>query len=144
MTPMSPPSLCTNRCGTLVYGGGQCPDCLTVTRRTNDRQRPNGYQRGWTQAWSSFSKRYLWEHPTCVSAACSQLPEWNRTPSTDVDHTDGHSRTCAHKYDTTHMQALCHPCHARKTVAEDGGFTGGTQRCTTTNIDDDDDLPDEW
>jgi len=129
--PVSPPSLCTNRCGTLVYGGGQCADCLSETRRETDRRRPNGYQRGYTTEWAAFRKTYLEDHVLCESAECRELPVWNRTEATDVDHLNGHSRLCAHKYDTRHCQALCHACHSHKTATEDGGFTGrGGYRCT--------------
>ena len=121
--PVSPPSICTAPgCGTLVYGGGRCPDCLTQTRRERDRTRGNGTQRGWTTKWAAFSKAYLIEHPLCECDECSALPTWRRPASTDVDHTDGHSRTCAHKYDKTHLMALSHAHHSRKTATEDGGF----------------------
>lgn len=129
LMPFSPPSLCTKGCGTLVYGGGQCPECLAETRRDNDRLRPNGYQRGYTHAWAKYSKDYLARHPYCECDDCMKTP-FNRPRATDVDHTDGHSRTCPHAMDDAHVQALSHSHHAIKTAREDGGFgTTKTQRC---------------
>lgn len=128
--PLSPPSLCTKGCGTLVYSGGQCPECLAETRRDNDRLRPNGYQRGYTRAWAQFSKDYLTRHPLCECTPCTTGPPWQRQQATDVDHTDGHSRTCPHAMDDTHLQALSHSHHAIKTAHEDGAFgTTKTDRC---------------
>ena len=121
--PTSPPSLCTNRCGTLVYGGGQCPECLTQTRRERDRERPNGYQRGYTREWATFSKAYLTDHYYCESP--THGPH-NRPRATDVDHIDGTGRTGTHAYNTNNLQALCHSCHARKTAQNDGGFGNKT------------------
>jgi 5-methylcytosine-specific restriction protein A len=120
--PVSPPSLCTNRCGTLVYGGGQCVECLAETRRETDRRRPNGYQRGYTTEWAAFRKTYLEDHVLCESAECRELPVWNRTEATDVDHIDGTGRNGARAYDSTNLQALCHSCHSRLTAKHDGGF----------------------
>lgn len=129
--PYAPPSLCTNRCGELVYGGGKCPECLAEGRKESDRRRPNGYQRGYTKEWAQFRRHYLYDHQLCESAECRQSPVWSRAEATDIDHLHGHSRMCAHKYDTEHCQALCHSCHSRKTATEDGGFTGTkTPRCT--------------
>lgn len=128
--PTSPPSLCTNRCGTLVYGGGQCPTCLTESRRTSDKRRPNGYARGWTSEWAAFSKDYLKRHPMCECDDCSKQPQWRRPAATDVDHTGGHSRTCPHALDEQHVQALSHACHSRKTAMDDGSFgRNRTPRC---------------
>jgi 5-methylcytosine-specific restriction protein A len=125
--PYAPPSLCTKGCGTLVYSGGQCPTCLTETRRERDRTRPNGYQRGYTREWATFSKDYLARHWWCQSPTHQD----HAAPrATDVDHTGGHSRTCPHAYNEQHLQALCHSCHARKTATDDGGLgTTRTPRC---------------
>lgn len=123
MTPISPPSLCTAPgCGTLVYGGGRCPDCLTQARRDSDRRRPNGTQRGWSPKWAAFSKAYLQEHPLCECDQCSALPVWRRPASTDVDHIDGTGRDGPRAYDDDNLMALSHPCHSRKTAMQDGGF----------------------
>ena len=121
--PVSPPSICTAPgCGTLVYGGGRCPDCMAQTRRERDKTRGNGTQRGWSTKWAAFSKAYLIEHPLCECDECAQLPPWQRPASTDVDHIDGTGRTGARAYDKSNLMALSHAHHARKTAREDGGF----------------------
>jgi len=38
--------------------------------------------------------------------------------ATDVDHIDGNP----YDNDEENLQSLCHECHSRKTVNEDGGF----------------------
>lgn len=131
--PTSPLSLCLEPDCDRLVPFGKCEEHTTDDKRTADRRRPNGYQRGYTSAWAAFSKRYLDNHPLCVGVDCMALPEWNRTPATDVDHMHGHSRTCSHRYNEGHLQALCHPCHAKKTSTHDGGYgrDANTIKCST-------------
>lgn len=112
--PVSPPSICTAPgCGTLVYGSGRCPDCLTQARRESQARRPEGHARAYNARWSAFSKVYLKRHPTC--AECAQR-------ATEVDHLDGLGPDGPRGYDWDNCQALCKPCHSRKTALHDGGF----------------------
>lgn len=120
--PTRPPSLCTKGCGALVFGGGQCPDCLASTRRQSDKRRPNGYRRGYTAEWAEFRKDYLAAHLYCESDTCSAKPLWQRPRATDIDHIDGTGRNGPRAYDPSNLSALCHSCHARLTVRHDGGF----------------------
>jgi 5-methylcytosine-specific restriction protein A len=130
--PTSPLQLCVEPgCGNLVTYG-RCAEHLTEYRRTADRRRPNGYQRGYTTKWATFSKDYLTRHPVCECDTCTAAPPWRRQAATDVDHTSGHSRTCPHAYDERHLQALSHSHHAEKTSRDDGSYgrTPRQQRCT--------------
>jgi len=129
--PTAPLALCTvTGCPNRV-NGGRCETHRTETRRENDRKRPNGYQRGWSTKWATFSKKYLRDNPTCTSLKCTNLPWWNRPAATDVDHIDGSGRNGPRAYDTTNLKALCHACHSAKTAQHDGGF--GRTRAPRTN-----------
>lgn len=120
--PMSPPSLCTKGCGTLVYGGGQCPDCLRETRADRDRGRPSSAARGYDSKWQRTRAEFLADHTTCECAECELLPYWNRPAATDVDHIDGLGPKGPRGHDFSNLQALTHGHHSRKTATQDGGF----------------------
>lgn len=90
--------------------GARCPDC-TPPRAP----RPGARSRGYTRTWERTRRRWLTAHPTC--AACGQ-------PATDVDHIIPLARF-ANRQAADHpdnLQALCHPCHSRKTNLHDGGL----------------------
>jgi 5-methylcytosine-specific restriction protein A len=95
---------------------GACLTCSTPYRK------PTAAGAASSKRWAAFSRRYLREHPLCVSADCALWPVWERPLATEVDHIDGCGRTGARAYDLTNLQALCKSCHARKTVTHDGGF----------------------
>lgn len=44
------------------------------------------------------------------------------TPSTEVDHIVAHKGDMGLFWDQANWQALCKPCHSRKTATEDSGF----------------------
>jgi 5-methylcytosine-specific restriction protein A len=110
---------CGDRCPELVPRG-RCTGC----GRAADRRRGSGSARGYTKRWAAFSKRYLREHPVCECKAdwCQHQQGQCSSESTDVDHVDGTGRNGPRAYDPTNLVPLCHPCHARKTVHQDGGF----------------------
>lgn len=118
--PISPPSLCTNHCGALVYGGGQCPNCLAETRRERDKQRPNAATRGYDSKWREMRDWYLQRHPTCTEPGCIE-------PATDVDHIDGRGPHGPRGYDPSNLRAYCHAHHSAKTALHDGGFGHATR-----------------
>ena len=131
--PTAPLALCVvTGCSNLVPRG-RCPEHEAEARCEADARRPSGYARGWTVEWAAFSRDYLRRHPLCECDDCAALPQWRRPAATDVDHTGGHSRTCAHAFDERNVQALSHACHSRKTAREDGSFgRGRVARCGTT------------
>lgn len=116
--PTSPPSLCTARCGTLVYGGGQCAGCRSIASKATDKKRGNRHARGYNNVWANFSKAYRQENPYCVS----ERHYGQRVPATDVDHIDGGGPNGTRGYDPTNLAGYCHPCHSSKTARFDGGF----------------------
>ena len=121
--PVSPPSICTAPgCGTLVYGSGRCPDCLSESRRESQARRPEGHARAYGTRWSGFSKAYLKRHPLCECDECAALPQWQRQASTEVDHIDGLGPDGPRGYDWDNCMALSKSHHSRKTALHDGGF----------------------
>ena len=72
-----------------------------------EQRRGNPHQRGYDNRWRQFRYQYLKSNPICVD--CSRI-------ATDVDHIDGEGPLSPRGYDETNLQALCHPCHSRKTA----------------------------
>ena len=55
-------------------------------------------------------------HPICATPGCGQL-------ATDIDHKIAVTGAADPTFwDSANHQALCHPCHSRKTCKENGGF----------------------
>jgi 5-methylcytosine-specific restriction enzyme A len=81
--------------------------------------RPCATERGYDWRWQKFRKPYLAAHPLCVTCRAE-----GRGPveATCIDHIDGEGPHGARGYDESNLQALCKPCHDRKTVTQDGGF----------------------
>lgn len=122
MTPMAPPSLCTEPgCGELVQGG-KCEQHRTQARRETDARRPNFHARGYDRKWSETRAAYLDDHPHCECPECSALPIWRRPRATDVDHLDGLGPKGPRGHDPSNLQALSHAHHSRITARHDGGF----------------------
>ena len=71
-----------------------------------------------TTAWRKASKAFLVAHPLC--AEC--LKHGITKPATEVDHIIPHKGNKDLFWNQNNWQSLCHECHSRKTVKEDGGF----------------------
>jgi 5-methylcytosine-specific restriction protein A len=78
-----------------------------------DKRRPNAAARGYTSDWRNARAEYLAQHPTCVE--CGAL-------ATVVDHVKAHKGNTLLFWDRLNWQALCKPCHDRKTAKHDGAF----------------------
>lgn len=87
-------------------------------KREVDKRRGSSSSRGYNSAWTRASKIFLAQHPLC--AECQR--QGKVTPATEVDHIVPHKGDQALFWRTSNWQALCHSCHSRKTVMEDGGF----------------------
>jgi 5-methylcytosine-specific restriction protein A len=115
----APPRSCP-RCGRTVPAGLECP----VHRQAS------AYTRGYTQEWAAYSRRFLAVYQWCGDHP-PQAPETGdsrckavglRTRATQTDHIQPHHSDAGLMWNAANHQALCHPCHARKTVMYDGGF----------------------
>lgn len=97
-------------------GGGYCEACrkrrgeAAPALADYERERGSSSARGYNRRWRALRLLVLRESPACVE--CGE-------PATDVDHIvpkrDGGTD------ERENLQALCHSCHSRKTLAEGGG-----------------------
>lgn len=120
--PSSPPSLCINNCGTLVYRYLKCLACTSEASREREARRPNSADRGYDAKWRETRRKFLKAHPLCECDECIELDEDDRPDATDVDHIDGEGPNGEFGHDWNNLQALSHSHHSRKTVRQDGGF----------------------
>ncbi|MCA8984505.1 MAG: HNH endonuclease [Planctomycetaceae bacterium] len=94
-------------------------------RRANGRhrpvdRRPTATQRGYDARWRKYRAAFL---ATPANALCRECRKRGRiTPATVVDHIVPHLGDAVVFWDPGNHQPLCHSCHSRKTVREDGGF----------------------
>lgn len=80
-----------------------------------DSQRESAYRRGYGARWRKLRAQILMDEPLCREcrkAGCI-------VPATDVDHIV--ARADGGTDDRSNLQPLCHACHSRKTVRENGG-----------------------
>ena len=75
----------------------------------------SGSSRGYNRDWQRISKQYLASHPLCVK--CMERGKY--TKATVVDHITPHRGNKKLFWDPENWQALCKPCHDRKTGEED-------------------------
>jgi len=81
-----------------------------------EKSRPSASQRGYDYRWRKYSKYFLQIHPLCVNfAECHNV-------AVLVDHIKPHKGNSVLFWDPENHQAMCKPCHDRKTASEDGGF----------------------
>lgn len=73
-------------------------------------ERLSAAKRGYGRSWRALRAAFLSDNPLCVCGA----------PATEVDHVISLRRGGSNHH--SNLQALCKPCHARKTVEIDGGF----------------------
>lgn len=76
-------------------------------------QRDPAINQRYDHAWRKIRNRYIAKHPLCKH--CEEQGRF--TPAAEVDHIVPLEHGGTH--DETNLQALCKPCHSRKT-ARDG------------------------
>jgi 5-methylcytosine-specific restriction protein A len=93
---------------------GHCAEHSTERGEARaDRQRDA--QRKYHGAnWKRLRKAVIADEPLCRDCLRRGL----LNPTTDVDHIDGDWSNDSRE----NLQGLCHQCHSRKTVLEQGGF----------------------
>jgi 5-methylcytosine-specific restriction protein A len=101
-------------CPTLVYGATYC--AAHAPRRASTQRRPSAAQQGYGAAWRAKRAAYLRDHPICEDPDGLDC----QARATHVDHVTPRRRGGLDE--PSNYQALCAPCHSRKTAREDGGF----------------------
>lgn len=77
-------------------------------------KRESAAKRGYDGKWRMIRAQFLGAHPSCPCGA----------PATEVDHIIALARGGSNAW--ANLQALCGPCHRRKTISVDGGFGFGS------------------
>lgn len=78
----------------------------------NAKRRKGSTARGYDARWQRARSVFLMQHPLC--AACEAIGRV--TAATDVDHVTPHRGDRRLFWDEANWQALCKPCHSRKTA----------------------------
>lgn len=119
--PSKPKRFCgVPGCPNLVeLGVTRCPTHQRAKENNFDKRRGTSHSRGYDREWRRLRAAKLSANPLCEE--CLRL---NRvTTATDVDHIEpfnGVNDPLRLAWDN--LQSLCHTCHSRKTVKEDGGY----------------------
>lgn len=86
-------------------------------------ERESAAKRGYGRAWRAIRAAFLRDHPHCQCGA----------PASEVDHIVSLRRGGSNS--RLNLQALCKPCHARKTVTVDGALGHSKNRSKTESVD---------
>lgn len=78
-----------------------------------DSQRP-AYHSLYNDKWQKYRRAYLAKHPFCVECRKAGIIE----EATEVDHIIDHKGNLKLFWDKSNHQALCKPCHSKKTRRE--------------------------
>ena len=99
-------------CGRLVeYGQKYCAE----HKRQHPEHTRSASRRGYDSRWQKASRAYLRENPLC--AECMRNGRY--VQATVVDHVIPHRGDQKLFWDKSNWQALCKPCHDKKTGNED-------------------------
>lgn len=126
--PVRPKRPCARPgCGALV-DAGYCERHRAPDHLRYDQGRESAARRGYGRRWRRLRLMILARDPICRCGldGCDHEPERCARPSEHVDHVVPRARGGDDSEEN--LVGLCAPCHARKTVREDGGFgrcTGG-------------------
>lgn len=109
-------------CHKYAEQGGYCMEHYQLRERTRQksskRKRYKGAIAYNNNRWSRARISYLMNNPVC--AICGK-------PATEIDHIIPHKGDYELFWNVDNWQPLCHSCHSRKTVLEDGGFGNKTK-----------------
>ncbi len=100
-------------CAGLAVGGRYCEACRGAGAARRDDMRESAAMRGYGHNWRKLRLMYLRANPLCV--VCGDA-------ANEVDHIRPRARGGGD--DWSNLQALCKPCHSRKTAREQGGGGG--------------------
>jgi len=108
--PHRPASPCTAPGCPRVSFTRRCLEHTRLERREYHLQHPDR-NRAYGASWRKLRAAVLRDEPSCRQCG---------DPSTDIDHIVPLRRGGSHSREN--LQGLCHSCHSRKTVVEDGGW----------------------
>ena len=108
--PLKP--CCHPGCKELVRGVSRCEAHAQALQKERDARRPNATDRGYGSRWRKVRELFLRNNPLCVSCMADGLI----VAATVVDHIIDHKGDKLLFWDEGNWQALCKPCHDRKTA----------------------------
>ena len=93
-----------------------CEQHARLVQLQYDADRPSPSRRGYGRRWRKLRAMYLSHHPLCEDPfdLHGDMPP----VATEVDHIIPKRSGGSDAWDN--LQALCKPCHSRKTAVEDG------------------------
>lgn len=117
-TPLTPQSYVRRGCnwcreGTRPGPEGICDDCVKSFRRLME---------GEGKQWHRYRLAFFSENPWCLDCEAKKL----LVQATNIDHVQAWRFFPDLFWEPTNHRGLCHSCHSRKTIREDGGL--GRQR----------------
>lgn len=107
-------------CSGYAEHHGRCADHAAPLLRLRARERVQEAGRRWyfTPRWRALRLVVLRQSPLCVRCVARD----NRpVPATEVDHVVPHRGSAVLFWDRENLQAICSPCHDRKSQEERGG-----------------------
>lgn len=104
-------------CRSLVRGATRCDAHRVSETRVGSYAQRSGVKR---KEWDFIRQAFLAENRFCAEHLKRKPPE--HVEATVVDHIVAHRGDLEAFFDHENLQALCAPCHSRKTVNVDGGF----------------------
>jgi 5-methylcytosine-specific restriction enzyme A len=118
MSPYAPAHPCGfPGCPMLVCSAHRrCEKHRIQERKEINQRRGSAARRGYNTRWRAARKRFLLNYPLC--AECQKTGQI--TAALVVDHIVPHKGDHRLFWDESGCQALCKPCHDRKTAATDG------------------------
>ncbi len=99
-------------------GSAYCDEHTAQRREAEAARRGTAASRGYGSKWQRERLEYLKRNPICVE--CKRAG--HVVSAKIVDHIVPHRGDQHLFWRRSNWQALCKPCHDRKTAREDGGF----------------------
>jgi 5-methylcytosine-specific restriction protein A len=96
--------------------GGPCEKHKRQAQREYESRRGSAASQGYGSRWQRASDAFKRKHPLCVKCQAAGIIR----ASEEVDHVTPHRGNTDLFWDQSNWQALCKPCHSRKTAEEDG------------------------
>ncbi|MED4586658.1 HNH endonuclease [Brevibacillus choshinensis] len=95
-----------------------CKQHQQDTAKQYEQERGSAAQRGYDRRWQKARLVYLAKHPLCVHCQA----EGRVKVAEHLDHIVAHKGNAELFWNESNWQGLCHSCHSKKTVREDGGW----------------------
>lgn len=105
-------SICNaDHCPRRAIRRGLCDEHARQQGHAKSRRRGfNAHRAGYDARWERTRRAYLRRHLLCERCTTA--------PSVDVHHIDRRGPAGPRGHDETNLEALCHPCHAAQTRAD--------------------------